>query len=500
MIFNINDRRTIRNESDDNMIYDYTIRQQNRFIHTIAYWNGYYFYNPDSISFTENYKSFSNKKFYNELELIRVRVAHKRIRLKLKNSRPHGTKRRELNLKMEDRRNMIKDTMVKLNNGVLNSSFMTNVKEYTKNLYLFKAKNNFGKEFYINVGENLKEDDKLYKFLSKFVPDFDTMLNDDRLVPTIKMTKLDRNTYMYIATKQYIPGKMTAAFTGENIVGDLYIYIFGKKSPKYIKALEVTLKKRFSDRLNTFIYTVSEIKQDTSNITGMFMEKRDVNSLLYSFSEEDKVVEHIESYLNGRDFYIQKQIPYKTGILLYGKPGTGKSSMVKALATKFNRSVVSIDMSNIDKIDFSNLAVMINNEYEEQYIVLFEDIDTLFLNREDEKNQDKNYNDIINKLLQFLDSNQSPKNVIFIATTNHIERLDDALIRDGRFDLKIEVKELMKKDISRFVKTFDLDESVTDQIVEEYVKDVGEEPELFNQSKLQNIILKKIKFDNIVSM
>lgn len=50
----------------------------------------------------------------------------------------------------------------------------------------------------------------------------------------------------------------------------------------------------------------------------------------------------------------------------------------------------------------------------------------------------------IKQLLQFLDSSQSPNNVIFIATTNYIDRLDHALVRKGRFDLKIELDDFNK--------------------------------------------------------
>ena len=50
-----------------------------------------------------------------------------------------------------------------------------------------------------------------------------------------------------------------------------------------------------------------------------------------------------------------------------------------------------------------------------------------------------------------MDSNTSPTDVIFIATTNHIERLDKAITREGRFDLKINVKGLLKNDVKKFM-------------------------------------------------
>jgi SpoVK/Ycf46/Vps4 family AAA+-type ATPase len=208
-----------------------------------------------------------------------------------------------------------------------------------------------------------------------------------------------------------------------------------------------------------------------------------MDSLIFSNNEIGIIKDFIDRFNNGNTFYKEKQLCYKTGVLLYGKPGTGKTSLVKSIATEYHRGIVQIDVSNIDNIDFSHLTMMINNEDEEKYIVLFEDIDTLFLNRdESESKSDKDYNGIINKLLQFLDSNSSPNDVIFIATTNHLERLDEALIREGRFDLKLEVDEITKKDVTRFIETFDLPASITDEIIDIYV-----------EKKKQEFIDKRIK-------
>jgi ATP-dependent 26S proteasome regulatory subunit len=77
-----------------------------------------------------------------------------------------------------------------------------------------------------------------------------------------------------------------------------------------------------------------------------------------------------------------------------------------------------------------------------------------------------------------------PNNVIFIATTNYYDKLDKALIRDGRFDLKLELKELEKKDLPRYMNYLKFDGTV-DEVIEAY----GENDGTFNQSKLQNTII-----------
>ena len=105
------------------------------------------------------------------------------------------------------------------------------------------------------------------------------------------------------------------------------------------------------------------------------------------------------------------------------------------------------------------------------------------------ENLDKNERGILNKLLQFLDSNNSPNDVIFIATTNYIE---DALIRDGRFDLKIELKELEKEDVYKFCSSFDLITDESTEIINEYDSSRKNDSTTYNQSQIQNLILSKL--------
>ena len=184
----------------------------------------------------------------------------------------------------------------------------------------------------------------------------------------------------------------------------------------------------------------------------------------FSNNEKEMVVEHINKFNKHRAFYESRQILYKTGILLYGDPGTGKSSFVKALATNYGRSIINIDIANLQAVDLTSLTQSIMVDDQKNYIVLFEDIDTLFLNRTDSDIQ-ASERAVINKLLQFLDSNSSPTNVIFVATTNHIDRLDDALLREGRFDLKVEVQPLGREEALLFGKSFELSEETINTIL-----------------------------------
>ena len=73
--------------------------------------------------------------------------------------------------------------------------------------------------------------------------------------------------------------------------------------------------------------------------------------------------------------------------------------------------------------------------------------------------------------------------------------LDKALLRDGRFDLQVEVKGLEYKDIHKMIESFNVNPSLLNKICDEYNAETGEVgyQHLFNQSKLQNLIIKYVE-------
>lgn len=152
-----------------------------------------------------------------------------------------------------------------------------------------------------------------------------------------------------------------------------------------------------------------------------------LSEIVITTENRNVLTSYLTRWSNSRDLFEKLGVNHQVGILLYGPPGTGKTSVAKAISLMLDRPLYTINASTFPTIvpDFSNLS---------GGIVLFEDIDYIFGNAEDAK---------VNTLLQTLDGTGSCPDIIYIATTNSIEKLNEAMIRDGRFDLKIHMDNIV---------------------------------------------------------
>lgn len=140
-------------------------------------------------------------------------------------------------------------------------------------------------------------------------------------------------------------------------------------------------------------------------------------------------------------------IAKKKTIILHGKPGTSKTTTVRALAAMHGKEMYCLDLSTMS----DSLLVAAFTSIKKGSIVVIEDIDTIasVLTRED---SDMGYSSQITTvdssrltlagILNAMDGIVALDDVMLIMTTNHLDRLDPALTRKGRTDAIIELKEL----------------------------------------------------------
>lgn len=175
---------------------------------------------------------------------------------------------------------------------------------------------------------------------------------------------------------------------------------------------------------------------------------RSLDSVILKAGEKEGLVQDIEKFKAAQQRYRKLGVPYHRGYLFYGPPGSGKTSIVSALAGHFGISIYAINLTDFN--DKSLLKAI--NDVPTKSLILFEDIDCMKTGRArpDEEGAAKEARApngsteaqdrlgvTLSGLLNVLDGFSAPENMLFVMTTNKIDVLDRALLRPGRIDYKL---------------------------------------------------------------
>merc|ERR1711915_479001 len=197
------------------------------------------------------------------------------------------------------------------------------------------------------------------------------------------------------------------------------------------------------------------------------------------YPEKDDIVKRLDFFTNNKDWYKKRGIPYTMGFMFYGDPGCGKTSTIKAIANLTQRHIVSIPLNKIRTAkELLNIFYNVRMNYKDiplyQRLYVLEDIDAADLknvvgergDKENDKTEDNNSTkedkedsgidmNLLNmlkgssawdkkssrltlaSLLEVLDGVMEMDGRMLIITTNYPEKLDKALIRPGRIDMKV---------------------------------------------------------------
>lgn len=171
---------------------------------------------------------------------------------------------------------------------------------------------------------------------------------------------------------------------------------------------------------------------------GQARRRRPISSVVLDVNKKERILDDVREFLKSSKWYEERGIPYRRGYLLYGPPGCGKTSFITALAGHLEYSICVVNLSDPgltdDRLNYL-MAVAPT-----QSIILLEDIDSAFVSREETQSMKVAYEGLnrvtFSGLLNMLDGVASSEARILFMTTNYLERLDPALIRPGRVDVK----------------------------------------------------------------
>ena len=183
--------------------------------------------------------------------------------------------------------------------------------------------------------------------------------------------------------------------------------------------------------------------------------KRPLSTVYLKEKVLDNLVTKTQKFFSDetRDIYLSFGIPYKSVQLIHGPPGTGKTSLIKSIASDLDCDLyilpISKDMLDTNLIDaFSYIS---DNEEKERIIVI-EDIDTLF---DGERKEGDDHNGItLQAFLNCLDGFTCVEGTMLFLTANKPEVLDFAMIRSCRIDNKIKLDYADKHQTEKMFHTF----------------------------------------------
>jgi DNA polymerase III delta prime subunit len=281
-------------------------------------------------------------------------------------------------------------------------------------------------------------------------------------------------------------------------------------------------KNNLGNKLYFFDQIVEQKKGMISSRTQftkhLFQTNRTLDNIFHE--KQDELRSRFNFFINNKDWYNERGIPYTFGLLLHGSPGTGKTSTIKAVANVGQRHIININLSGIKtkkqlkKLFYDErleICENINNPNNiKEYIIpidkrlyILEDIDaidsdillkrnsneklnTQVYNLNDELENKEEVGDLdLSSLLNIIDGTLETPGRILIITTNYPEKLDHALIRPGRIDMIIEFKKCNYQVIVDMLKSF------YSNLTELQIKNIKNIPEyLWSPAEISQILFK----------
>ncbi|CAD7092463.1 unnamed protein product [Hermetia illucens] len=229
---------------------------------------------------------------------------------------------------------------------------------------------------------------------------------------------------------------------------------FGRNKEMYFNILEEARQLALKETEGkTIMYTAMGAEWRPF---GHPRKRRPIESVVLDRGVSHRILSDCRDFIDNPKWYADRGIPYRRGYLLYGPPGCGKSSYITALAGELEYGICLLNLSERGLTDDRLNHLM--NVAPEQTIILLEDIDAAFLSREDTTQQKAAYEGLnrvtFSGLLNCLDGVASTEARIVFMTTNYLERLDPALIRPGRVDMKEYIGHCSKYQLEEMYKRF----------------------------------------------
>lgn len=206
--------------------------------------------------------------------------------------------------------------------------------------------------------------------------------------------------------------------------------------------------------------------------------------------EEKQELIEIVDFLKKPEKFTKMGAQIPKGVLLYGKPGTGKTLIAKAIAGEANVPFISMSGSEFIEMFAGLGASRVRKLFEKARklapcIVFIDEIDAIGSRRTTNSGAETENNQTLNQLLVEMDGFGSEETIIVLAATNRPEMLDKALLRPGRFDRQITIPTPDLKGRLEILKIHSKEKKLSDEV---NLESIAEDTAGFTGAELANIL------------
>ncbi len=280
----------------------------------------------------------------------------------------------------------------------------------------------------------------------------------------------------------------------------------GKLKNERVKQADIILKTYKS--LNGEDNTDNKISRgkkilETLNIEEPEIPKVTFNDVAGLENVKTEIMSKIIYPMRYKELSKEYDIEFGGGMLLYGPPGTGKTFIVKAIANEVKANFINVNPSSLYSQWFGQFEKNISLLFKAAYllspaIIFFDEIDTLVPKRSGSESDAAKRG--VSQLLTEVGglTSEKDKNIFIIAATNNPWEVDEAVMRPGRFDVKIYVpppdyesrKRLFELKLSKIKYVNNINYDKLSKVTERYS---GADIEFICKKSVQNVFMEVVK-------